>query len=123
MEIPHRHFDARLGHVVAAASLQRGVDLARMIEALADDERRDEAGDDVPDRLGRLAAVIRIGLGDGLAPTFLPVTFDANEYERPIVRTPETRFEEVHQRKAAEEQLDLLDLHAYKLYSAAEWRF
>src|SRR4030095_16070311 len=127
MEIPHRHFDARLGHVVAADSLQRGVDLARMIEALADDERRDEAGNDVPHRLGRLAAVVGIRLGDTLAPAFVRFSLrhalDADQYERAIVRTPEARFEKVHQRKAAQEQLDLLDRHAYKLYSAAQWRF
>ena len=80
-------------------------------------------GDDVPHRLGRLAAVVRIRLGDRLAPAFVAVAFDADQHERAIVRTPEARFEEMHQRKAAEEQLDLLDRHAYKLYSAAQWPF
>ena len=80
----------------------------------------------MPHRLGGLAAVVRIGLGDRLAPAFVRVprlALDADQHEGAIVRTAEARFEEMHQRQAAEEQLDLLDLHAYKLYSAAEWPF
>src|SRR4029450_4995929 len=105
MEIPHPPFDPRLGHVVAADSLQRRVDLARMIEAFADDERRDEAGDDVPHRLGRLAAVVGIRLGDTLAPAFVRFSLghalDADQDERAIVRTPEAGFATLHTRKAA----------------------
>ena len=91
---------------------QRRIHFARMREALSDDERRDEAGDDVPDGLGGFAAVVRIRFGDRLAPALVPcaleLALDADQHEGAIVRTPEARFEEMHQRQAAEEQLDLL---------------
>ena len=66
-QIPGGHLDGRFGHVMAADGRQRVEDLARMIEATAEHERRDELGDDVPRRPRGLGAVVRVGVGDALA--------------------------------------------------------
>ena len=47
-EIPRRHLDRGLRHVVAADARERRKDLARMLERAAEHERREEVLDDVP---------------------------------------------------------------------------
>src|SRR5438270_728656 len=67
VQIPRGHLDGRLRHAVAADRLQRGKDIARMVEGRAEDTRRDEVVNDVPAGLVRLGAVVRILLRDALA--------------------------------------------------------
>ena len=76
IEIPGRHFDRGLRHVVAANRPQGIEDVARMLEGRAEQTRREKSGDDVPGGFGRFAAVVRIGFGDRLAPALVPVAFE-----------------------------------------------
>ena len=125
IEIPDRHLDAGLGHVVAADAPQRRIHLARMLEALPDHQRRDEAGDDVPHRFGGLAAVVGIGFGDRLAPAFVrsvaPSTRTSTKvrsYERPKLVSKKCTSGR-RQRNSSIFSI----FTSYKLYSAAEWPF
>ena len=110
IQIPHRHLDAGLGHVVAAHALQRRKDLARVLEALADHERRQETGNDVPHGFGRFAAVVGIGFGDRFGPSLVSIALNPDQDERAVVGTAETRLEKMDERQAAQEELDTIDL-------------
>ena len=67
MEIPRGHLHGGLRHVVPANRLERREQVARVREVDAEHARRDERLDDVPRRVVRLAAVVRILLGDAFA--------------------------------------------------------
>ena len=111
VQIPDGHLDAGLRHVMAADAPQRRVDVARVLERPAHHQRRNEALDDVPHGIGGFTAVVRVGLGDRLAPSLLALAFNADQHEGAIVRTAKARFEKLHQRQPAQEQLNPLDFH------------
>ena len=75
-EIPRRHFDRGLRHVVPADAGQRGKDLPRMPELAPEDHGGDELRDDVPRGARRLRAVERVRIGHALAE--LGQAFDAS---------------------------------------------
>ena len=102
IEIPGCHLDRGLRHVVTANRREHIEDFTGMLEATADHPRRDELGDDVPRGFGGLAAVEGVGFGDAFAPAFLAFTGEPDEQEGAIVDAAETRFEESHERQAAE---------------------
>ena len=110
-QVPGRHLDGGFGHEVAAHARQCGEDLARMRELDAHDQWRDKLGDDVPRRLGGLAAVVRIVLGDAFAPARLTATLDAHEQEAPVVRTAEAGLEMPDQRQAKQSNLEAFNAH------------
>ena len=88
VQIPGRHLDAPFGHEVAANARQRGKDLPRVRERPRRAPAARELADDVPRRLGGLAAVVRVVLGDALAPAVCAAPVDRTSrkwrsYERP----------------------------------------
>ena len=58
----------------------------------------------MPRRFSRFGAVVRIRFGDSLAPAFVALAFEAHEQKTAIVGSAEARFEETHQRQAAQSQ-------------------
>ena len=68
-QIPRRHFDRRLGHVVAANRLERGEQIPRVIERRAEDARGDEVGDDVPRGRAPLSVVALLVTPAGASDT------------------------------------------------------
>ena len=63
-------------------------------KARAEHPRRDERRDDVPRRLGRLVAVVRVVLGDALAPADRAVAFEADQHEGAVVAPAEAGLED-----------------------------
>ena len=82
-----------------------------MLELAPDDQRRQELGDDVPDGLRRLTAVVRMPLGDRFAPPLVPVAFHPRQDEFAVVRAAETRLEKVNERQTAQEQFQSINSH------------
>ena len=111
VQVPRGHLDRRLRHVVAAHARQRRPHARRMGECAPDDQRRQKLGDDVPDGLGGLAAVVRIGVGDRLAPAIDAVAAQAHEDERAVVGSAEARLEEAHERQAKQSNFQAVDCH------------
>ena len=83
----------------------------------AEHARRDEVRDDVPGRLVRLGAVVRILLGDALAVRRHAVALDAHEDEMFVVDAAEAGLEEVDERKLEQAQLQAFDLHGAMISS------
>ncbi len=110
-EVPRRHLDGRLGHVMAANTGQRPEDLAGVREGAPEHQRRDEVRDDVPRGARRFRAVVRVRVGNALAESAGAVVIYPDEHERAIDDAPEARLEETDQRKTQETQLDPLDSH------------
>ena len=90
----------------SAAKISRGC-----AKVDAEDQRRDELADDVPGRLGGLAAVVRVVLGDALAPAHVPAAFHFHEQEEAVVRAPEAGLEMADQRQAEEAKLEAFYAH------------
>ena len=74
-------------------------------------ERREKLREDVPDRFRRLAAVVRIVLGDGLAPALRAVAVHGDEHEHAIVGPREAGFEVAHQRQPQQSNVEAVDCH------------
>ena len=142
IQIPDRHLDSGLGHVVAADAAQRRVDVARVRRTVwPTTSGAMKPFDDVPHRLGGFAAVVRVGLGDTIRPS-LPVCLLERQLERESARRCDrTNGRSSFRRNApaaagtgtvqpcqssfshCRSSFILLARHAYKLYSAAQWPF
>src|SRR4029434_5639649 len=117
MEIPERHFNRGLRHVVAADRLERRKHVAGMLELDAEDARRDELGDDVPDGVVGFRAVVRILFGDAFAVAADAVAVDAHEDAMLVVDASEAGLEEMYERKLQQAQLEAVDLHGAMISS------
>ena len=117
-QVPRGHLDGRLRHVVAANGFQRGKHVAGMRELRPDDARRDELRDDVPRRLVRLGAVVRILLRDALAVSARAALVGADDDEMFVVDAAETRLEEADERELHERELQTFDPHGAMISSA-----
>src|SRR6185312_9379768 len=110
--------DGGLGHVVPAHALQRGKDVARVRERLAEDQRREKVLDDVPGADVGLGAVVGIVFRDALAEPLRTVPLERNENEGLVVDAAEARLEEGDQRQPDQPQLQTVDTqHPSTLYS------
>ena len=118
VQIPRRHLDRRFRHVVAADGFQRRKYLSRVIEVDAEHARRDELRDDVPRRLVRFGAVVRILLGDAFTERGHAAPVQPYEDEVLVVRAAEAGFEKVHERELEQTQLEPIDLHGAMISSA-----
>ena len=111
IQVPRGHFDNSLRHAMAADPRQGRRDLGGMFEPRPDDQWRKKLGEDVPDSLGRLAAVKRIAVGDRLAPPIGALAVDPRQHESAVVGAAEARLEESHERQAEQTDFESVDCH------------
>ena len=111
VEVPRRHLDDGLGHVVATDARHRGPEIARVRELAAQHERREKFRDHVPDRFRRFAAVVGVVFRDGLAPALRAVAVHGDEHEHAIVGPREAGFEVAHQRQPQQSNVEAVDCH------------
>ena len=90
--------------------------LARVRELDAKHQRREELRDDVPRRLDRLRAVVRVVVGDALAPGRHALAVEPDQQERPVVDAAEAGLEEPDERQAEHAKLEAFDAHAAILH-------
>ena len=89
-----------------------------MRELDADHARRDELRDDVPRRVVRLGAVVRIAIGDAFTVSGHAVAVDADDEEMFVVDAAEAGFEKVDERKRHQTQFQPIDPHGAMISSA-----
>ena len=122
VQLPHRHLEGRLGHLVATDAGERGQQRARMGDLEAEREGDEEVPQHVEDGLAGLGQVVRIGVGHALAVAGHPARGDADEEELLVGRRSEGRLERPPQREAQVSDLDALELQGERRASARDAR-